>query len=301
MNVELVGNQGVLGYLLVIVVQTPTSNQPAQSSFAKNKINQLHNNSFRSTSWLWHSSRKFVHRSVPAGVAPVHPLRARMSIFGGKATKLVNPFSPGSTIVLSALIDSTPILPIVSRLRAKYRADINPIPTTPRGNSFTQGKHVYVPLFHGLPSRDYELYRASLSRINHDHFKSPIEVFEPFKYTRKRPTPMASIGFNIISAEIISIRHKLAVDLKEFMSLERRNFARQLIANPNQRNPNVQYHPMIKFMYEIDPTRAEEILRDIKQRYPTKVTTSTLFGFCLQEYKHKGSSRQTTEDFLYQK
>jgi hypothetical protein len=218
------------------------------------------------------------------------------------AMKLVNPFPPGSTIVLSALIDSTPILPIVSRLRAKYRADINPIPTTSRGNSFTQGKHIYVPLFHGLPSRDYELYRASLSRINHDHFKSPIEVFEPFKYTRKRPTPMASIGFNIISAEILSIRHKLAVDLKEFMSLERRKFARQLVHSPNKRNPNVQYHPMIKFMYGIDPTRGEEILRDIKQRYPTKVTTSTLFGFSLQElYKHERSSRQTTEDFLFQK
>ena len=112
---------------------------------------------------------------------------------------------------------------------------------------------------------------------------------------------MASIGFNIISAEIISIRHKLAVDLKEFMSLERRKFARQLVDNPNQRNPNVLYHPIIKFMYGIDPTRGEEILRDIKQRYPTKVTTSTLFGFSLQEYTPEGSSRQTTEDFLFQK
>ena len=215
--------------------------------------------------------------------------------------KLVNPFPPGSTIVLSALIDSTPILPIVSRLRAKYRADINPMSTTPLGNSFTPGKHISVPLFHGLPSRDYEVYRASLSKINHDHSKSPIEVSKPFKYTRKGPTPMTSIGFNIISAEIISIRDKLAVDMRKFMSLAQGEFVRELVKNPNQRNHNLQYHPKLMFMYGIDPARGEEILRDIRQRYPTKVTASTLFGFSLQEMAPEDPSRQTTEDFLFQK
>lgn len=82
------GKQGALGYLLVIVVQTPTSHQPAQPSFAKNKINQLHDNSFRSISWLWHSSKNSVHRSVPAGVAPVHPLQATLSIFGGNGNEI---------------------------------------------------------------------------------------------------------------------------------------------------------------------------------------------------------------------
>lgn len=190
------------------------------------------------------------------------------------------------------LIDSATVGTILNVLRTKYLED-----------NRLEGCHDSIPIriamFEPLPSRNYELYHSSLSRIVRKGGQFPVLIEKPFRYRSSKNRDLAYFGFHVRSPELMAFRQELAKDFKDFIR-DRVRLRKMFI---NNKDRNLHFRPKIMVLPKIPAATAMDVEQELRQSFPGIIATCTALGFELEEKYPKGSEvkEKIREEFLFRK